>query len=226
MVATKQQWALFEEAWLTKLLKPLPGKPPLKKFSMAQCRAHQGEFLDYSQAESDAVTHDFRQIIIDTELASTVSVVDREAWDELIVGKLREVLGDAEQPCFINCIDRSCEWAAEQPGDDRINLVFDRGRKSKPLEEVIKLYENNARFPMLSSIKFAEVAKTPPLQAADMVVTESFWYAQQWLENACTAAARAHFRNYIRNMRCEGQIIGRPDIEAEVRRRGSDGLAR
>src|SRR4051794_36222543 len=65
LMGTESQWLKFELKWKAKLAEPLPGKPPLKRFHMAECDAGDGEFIGYNRGELDAVTHDFRQIILD-----------------------------------------------------------------------------------------------------------------------------------------------------------------
>jgi hypothetical protein len=67
LIGTEAQWERFERAWAAKLADPLPdaGKPPLRMFHLSGCagRWPGSEFADYSDAEQDAVSHDFRQII-------------------------------------------------------------------------------------------------------------------------------------------------------------------
>src|ERR1700722_10252329 len=89
LIGTVDQWEKFEHDWSPKLAEPLPGKPPLKMFHLSHCNAGRGEFSNYGNAEQDAVTHDFRKIIIDAKRTSTASAVDRKAWDELVVGQVR-----------------------------------------------------------------------------------------------------------------------------------------
>jgi hypothetical protein len=61
----------------------LLGKPPLRRFYLSECNACDGDFGSYNRTESDAVIHDFRQIIIDTGLIGVVFAIDRPAWDHL-----------------------------------------------------------------------------------------------------------------------------------------------
>lgn len=111
LIGTDSQWEAFDAAWRAKLLAPLPDKPRLKKFRLSACMAAEGEFENYKPVERQAVAGAFRDIIVDTKLASTTSAVDWVAWDELVVGKIRELLGDALNVCFLNCMDRALEYA-------------------------------------------------------------------------------------------------------------------
>jgi len=95
LIGSLPQWEQFERRWAAKLQHPLDGKPPLKLFHLSACNARVGQFRSYSDAEQDAVIHDFRQVIIDSRLTSIATAVDKRAWDELIVGPIRDVLDGA-----------------------------------------------------------------------------------------------------------------------------------
>src|SRR5207248_1205928 len=68
LIGTEAQWSLYERLWVQKLAYPLPGKQALSMFHLSACSARVDEFAGYSDAEQDAVIHDFRQIIIDSRL--------------------------------------------------------------------------------------------------------------------------------------------------------------
>lgn len=87
LIGTLDQWEAFEADWFAKLAEPHSGKPKLRKFHLSACRAADDEFRDYTPAEGDAVTYDFREILIKHRLIATASAVDARAWDELIVGE-------------------------------------------------------------------------------------------------------------------------------------------
>src|SRR6266567_6483744 len=78
LIGNVAQWEDFERQWTQKLKCPLPHKPPLKRFHLSACNARTGEFASYSDAEQNAATHDFREIIINTKLTSTASAIDRK----------------------------------------------------------------------------------------------------------------------------------------------------
>ena len=226
LVGTIPQWEHFEQQWGEKLKNPVPGKPPLKAFHLSHCAALRGEFQNYGRAESDLVTAEFRRIIASSGLVSTASVIDRVAWDELILGPIREVLGSALEPCFGNCIDESMRIAKiqENPGNHKIAIVFDQGIKSGRLQHMADLYMRHVGGnPWITSITFAKVQDVLPLQGADMAATESYWHAQKWLEAGDAAQARVHFQDYLKTVRGEGLIIDREAILGEVARRGPDG---
>jgi hypothetical protein len=210
--------------WAKQLKKPVPDRPPLKAFHLSHCAAKDGEFRDYRQVECDFLTAEFRRIIARSDLISTASVIDRSAWDELIVGPLRDVLGGALEPCFINCIDETIKVAKVHPDGRKIAIVFDRGIESERLRQIADMYTRPLADPWIASITFAKVENVLPLQGADMAATESFWHAQNWLSGGDDSSARLHFQDYMKSIRGEGLIIDRPAILAEVSRRGPDGF--
>src|SRR6266700_8112837 len=59
-VGTIDQWTALDARWRNKLDKPLPGKPKLKKFGLADCRWGVNEFEVYSLPERDLVQAEFR----------------------------------------------------------------------------------------------------------------------------------------------------------------------
>jgi hypothetical protein len=115
LVGTAQQWDRFDKKWKALLAEPLPGKPQLRKFHLSHCNSQESEFQGYSDAECDAVTHDFRQILIDCGVISTASSIDKRAWDELVVGSMREWLGNALDVCVENCLTETIKIAAPHP---------------------------------------------------------------------------------------------------------------
>jgi len=83
LIGNEATWTPFETAWRAKLVSPLPGKSPLKRFYMHDCTAREGEFADYSRAEADAIAHDFRQIVISSGVCGYAVGVSRRDWREL-----------------------------------------------------------------------------------------------------------------------------------------------
>jgi len=76
-VGTDTQWTAFNAAWRTKLAAPLPGKPLLRKFGLADCERRRNEFFGYSGAESDLLQNEMREIIVKHRLLGVCYSVDR-----------------------------------------------------------------------------------------------------------------------------------------------------
>ena len=108
----------------------------------------------------------------------------------------------------------------------KIAYVYDIGRKTQQLEDVITLVENKQYRPEVASVSWGRVADMPPLQAADMIATESFWAVQKWIESGDHKNASAHFKRLMEEMAGDGIILDREGIQAEIDRRGSDGKLR
>jgi hypothetical protein len=220
LIGNVVQWENFERHWTQKLRCPLPNKPPLKRFHLSACNAREGEFATYSYAEQDAVIHDFRKIIIDANLTSTASAIDRKAWDELVVGPYREVLGDPLPICFLHCIDEIVRFAEPQIHDHQISVVFDQGIYSQQLKKIADQYTHR---PPAVSITFGTVQEILPLQGADIVATENYWHALKRLKQSENALPRPHLQHFLDNMLYQALLLDREGIEMELRRRGPDG---
>lgn len=217
LIGTDIQWESFDEAWRAKLAEPLPGKPRLSKFHLSSCMAADGEFRDYKPVEREAVAGAFRDIILDYGLASTASAVDRAAWDELVSGNLRRVLGSALQPCFLKCIDRALEFAKSR---GYVAIMFDKGTECHELSTLIDKYLWNMS--EVVSVSFGKVEAFTPLQGADIIATESYWQAQNDLLGK--KEVRPPFQYYLSRARSEGLMFDRALIIEEVKRRDENGV--
>jgi hypothetical protein len=212
LVGTCAQWDGFEAQWAAKLAEPLPGKPPLSSFHLSACNACDDEFTGYSRAESDAVIHDFRQIIIDAAVIATAFGADRRAWDEFIVGPASERFGDPVSACVERCLAECFAIASPHPEGERIAVWFDWGIKSNRLQEIAARFALPLMRPRIVSVNFAHVIDVLPLQGADIVATESYWHAIEWLKLGDAALPRAHLRHYTANTYYESSILDREAI--------------
>jgi hypothetical protein len=66
--------------------------------------------------------------------------------------------------------------------------------------------------PRIVSLNFAQVVDVLPLQGADIVATESYWHAIEWLKLGDAALPRAHLRHYTANTYYEASILDREMI--------------
>ena len=73
--------------------------------------------------------------------------------------------------------------------------------------------------PELATITFGKIVDFAPLQAADYLATETFWYSQKWLKLKDKAKARAHFADYMKNsMGGEGLFMDRALLAQNLKR--------
>jgi hypothetical protein len=120
---------------------------------MVDCMQRDREFSNYSEAERDAVIHDFRQIILNANLIGNVTAVDRAAWDSIIVGPLRMLYGDAEWYCINTCMSFSINIATKHYQDNDASLIFDnrpeviKGPFQAILSKFEALYNGDPEFP-------------------------------------------------------------------------------
>jgi hypothetical protein len=226
LIGSCEQWDRFEAAWAEKLANPLPEcrKPPLRKFGLNDCvRRRRGSgFESYSDAEADAVRHDFRQIILDANLTGVASAIDKIAWDQLIIGPIRDILGDSISACFHQCISEIVRFANPYPHDHKLAVWFDQGIQNAFLNNMISLWTDPRYGERVASVSFAKVESVLPLQGADTVATEHFWHTLQYLRGEATAPM-PHWQHYLSIMLHQSQVLDREGIEIEIRRRGPDG---
>ncbi len=211
------EWYRFERAWRKLLDLPMEGKPPLRKFSMSKCAAGEDEFSAYSRAERDKITHDFRQVIIASGLVGVASTIDRIAWDELVIGRYREFAGPPEALCLVHVVNDAINYASRHKHGPEIAIVYDAGRETENFSTIGKGFVSGQFGKgQVVSFTFAQVAKFTPLQGADMVATESYWYGTDWLKNGEVTKARPHFQDYLEKVNSWGTILDRRLIQSEI----------
>jgi hypothetical protein len=62
------------------------------------------------------------------------------------------------------------------------------------------------------------VPKVVALQGADMIATETYQYALEWLKTGENAVANAHFREYLKREFSTGLVFDRAQIAEIVTR--------
>jgi hypothetical protein len=218
LLGTVEQWDAFGAAWGELLETPLPGKPKLSQFHLSPCRALRDEFRDYSRADSDRITYLFRQVILSTGLVTVAAAVDRTAWNELVVGEIAEQLGQPDELCFVKCIDSIVGIVRLQKPEEKILIAFDRGTRAHLEPWAAACLAQSEIYPEIAGIGFAKVSEVLALQGADMIATETYQYAQEWIKDGEDATPNPHFKDYLkRDLSC-GLIIDRARIEEVVAR--------
>jgi hypothetical protein len=226
LIGNDAQWEQFDADWKAVLARPYPEAEPLKKWSSGDCMRGDGEFDSYGDAEKDLVTRRFRDVITNSGVFSASNMIDRVAWDEIITPRFGDKLASAEATALFALIDRIAPWARMQADGSQVAVYYDMGRKSNPwVQHLAGLLQNAATtLPGIASFEFLKVAEATPLQGADMIATESFWYAQDFLSGT-TEPTRAHFRAYLEENfhKGNGMILNRDGVEKDAARRNPDG---
>jgi hypothetical protein len=220
-ITTAEKWTAFDAAWRAKLNEPLPGKPSLQKFGLSKCQALDGEFKNYTRAESDLVQNEFRQIIVDHELLGVAYAIDRLTWDRIVPDTAKAYFGgDAEAACFSPCFAAAIERARKYwPDELMLSLHFDKGRRSPKLNTIIDRVERDYRgAPALTNISFDVVEGFTPLQAADIIATENYWHAQGVIDG--NPQPRPHFAHFLQRVSTEGFIAQETEILETLRIHG------
>ena len=91
-LGTCEQWDKFDRTWRAKLASPLPGKPKLTKFGLADYSGHHGEFVGYSIAESDLLQNECRELVVQSGVVGVSYAIDRVDWDMLVCVPLETFL--------------------------------------------------------------------------------------------------------------------------------------
>jgi len=217
LLGTAEQWDVFATAWSERLASPLPGKTPLKQFHLSPCRAGDGEFRDYNQAERDHLTYLFRRIILDIDFVTVAAAADKMAWDEFSAS-YPNVLGDPLEYCFVKCVDTIVDVIRRHKPWEKVYIFFDQATRPH-LVDFAKLYlMQTEKYPELDGFSFAPVAKVVALQGADMIATETYQYGQEWLREGRGAVANPHFREFLSRELSAGFIIDREMIAEMVER--------
>jgi hypothetical protein len=220
-IATVEQWAAFDVTWRAKLKEPLPGKPELKKFSLSKCQGLFPPFDQYSRTESDLVQNEFRQIIVDHNLLGVAYAIDRRTWDRIVPDAAKTYFGgDAEAACFSPCFGAAIGRAQKYwPNEQELSLHFDKGRGSQKLNALIDRVEANYRgMPALISISYDVVEAITPLQAADIIATENYWHALNWIDG--NPQPRPHFAHFLQRVSTEGFIAQEKEIIETLKTHG------
>jgi hypothetical protein len=211
----EKHWPPFESAWNAKLCQPLPNKPPLKRFHMTDCMARQGEFADYSQGERDAITHDFRQIVLDTEVHGFSCAVSLGDWDSIVGTRTLRGLRDPEFFCMSTAIKWSSDIARRF--SQQVKLVFDdMPEKREANEHIFSMYHHghnmNVGEEVIAGISFMSSEKYAGLQGADMIAWETYDHAKKWLANDAEVPTRPHLTQLATSGRFIAHIAGRRAI--------------
>jgi hypothetical protein len=187
-----------------KLKSPLQGKRSLK--SLWDCHNAIGQFEGYSRPESDLLTNEFRQIIKDSGVVGYAAAIDKIAWDELVTAERRQNMGPADNFCLTRCVRNALASAKDQFKEDEIAIVYDLGRKPH-LPSRIETFDwsRGIESPRVTSFTSGKVADVVPLQGADMIATESYWFAQRY-GSADGTEPRPHF---IKSAQGNGVFMGR-----------------
>jgi hypothetical protein len=227
VIGTDDQWQKFSEMWAALLRNPIDNKRPIKAFSLWDCQNAQNEFRGYSRAESDFLTGQVRQIIKSSGIIGYAAGIDKSAWDELVTADRRQNMGPAETFCLTRCVRDTLKASKIHFGREaEIAIVYDLGRKHRIPSRIENFdWSRGIDGPKVVSFTWDQVAKVWPLQAADMIATESYWFAKERLKNS-TAEPRTHFLDYVESAAGSGVFMTRQIIIEELSRRNLDGTVK
>jgi hypothetical protein len=197
VVGGKENFDYLDSKWRELLAAPCPGKPPLNQFRLSKCKARRGQFETYSTTEMDYVCRQFRQIIVDSGVAPVGYGVDVRAWNRLVVGDQRRLMGAPERLAFGQCAKAMIEMA--EAYDALIDVRFDIGRElqvTEMIEAARSLFPETQR---LASFNWVACEAATGLQAADTIANEFYRYACRWVDDR-NADAEPSLRSLLENV--------------------------
>jgi uncharacterized protein DUF3800 len=218
LLGTDRAWDVFVDRWTELLKSPLPDKPPLRQFHTAPCRNGAGEFASYSQAERDHATYLFRRVILEGDLVTVASVVDKHAWDELVTGAVAEQVEGPLNYSFFKCIETVMDIIRVRCPGERITFFFDEGTRPRIGEFAQYVEVRKDQYPEIDRILFVPVKEVIPMQGADMMAYQSYLFGQAWLKQGKDTVADPHFRDFVGRELSVGLIMMREHIEEMVGR--------
>ncbi len=220
-IGTSQQWSKLDKAWRARLANPITNtltpKPPLSRFHLSPCKAMNGDYDGYSEANANSLRYDFRKIISESGVVGITYAIDVEAYGRLVKGDDLKYFGDAEQVCFGACFKGAYQQARRYyPTETRMALIFDRvaqaDRRAKLETIAQRVEEEEGGRPKFISATWGSMVDYPALQAADTLATENTWYAQEFLRDK-NAKPDAHMQHLLSNIDCLGHIMREREIK-------------
>jgi hypothetical protein len=214
LLGTEPQWDVFEKKWNRTLQESIEGQPPLKYFHLTACRNGTDEFARYSPAERDRINCLFRQVILESGLYTVAVAVERQAWDELMVGAIAQHSESALGFCFFKCVETVADIIRKRRPGEPIVMFFDAGTEQR-LDELAQGFRRARPFmwPEIVSLSFAPVKKVIALQGADMMAYETYVYAVESLHNPENPNVHPHFKDFFSRELTVGLFARRPHIE-------------
>lgn len=215
LVALDETWGPFEAAWKAKLADPLPEaqKPPLRKFHMSNCEASYGEFEGYSPAERDAVIHDFRQIILDHPVQAYISGVSLRDWDQIIGRRRMRHFSDAEFFVLQGCLNSIAMYSRDRTENAPVALHLDDRKwpdaAIRTLVEAVVDHNVQREYAPVIHYGFSNSEAVVALQAADMVVWETYNYACHLLDGGSPEDVRPHLQRLIDGRKISASLADR-----------------
>lgn len=203
----------LDRQWRNLLAEPLPGKAPLEKFGLADCRWGEGEFRHYKPAERDSVRYLFRQAILDSGMHPFSFAVDVCAWDKIVTGDMRDAYAcGAGGMAFSGCTDLAIKLTREMPMKSQMACVFDQGQRKPELLSLLDAAELRVKDQGQSvTFTFAPVVDVTGLQAADTIATEHYWYGLNVLDGN-EEERSPHLMSLITRIKTRAYILQKPQM--------------
>jgi hypothetical protein len=192
-VATSEKWTAVEAAWRQRL-----DVLNLSYYHASACDAGDEAFADIPRELRAGLSFALAGVIADHQLMSVNAAIMRADWDLFKSGEIGKRFIGPYNFCFEYCMQQISSWSKREASGESVALVFAEQKEYQPrAREIYDLYRKNPRWNReLASLTFAPAEKYPSLQAADLIVYETYRYALARHQNA-NAPLRAPMQRMV-----------------------------
>ncbi|HET7083146.1 MAG TPA: DUF3800 domain-containing protein [Rhizomicrobium sp.] len=228
LIGPSENFDQLDRRWRALLARPLEGKPPLKKFSLAKCINGEGEFSSYNQADRDLVRRRFREAIIETDVAALAYIVYAEDWEQILTARDKEYMGKAQNICFKSLLQDMTKYAVGE--NEHVGLYFDAGQQGLDAKAILYAWgSTHPEFNEKVSVTFSAVASLTGLQAADIVAGEAYRHGLH-LKDPKKHPTSAHFEDFTARQNTlfailDGDAIRKMMVKWRIKMRSEFGIA-
>lgn len=181
LVGPAEEFDKLGRKWQAQLEAPAPGKSPIKQFKLSHCVNAWGEFEQYIPAERDIARRNFRDLIIDVDVAPLAHIVLVDDYLEVTTPIERRFLGEAQNFAFHGCLNSATKFVGAD--DASISCHFDQGQLGRGCESVLEAWRiTTPGTPNKVSVTFSPVASLTGLQAADTIAYEAYQYGHHLID--------------------------------------------
>ncbi|HVN89174.1 MAG TPA: DUF3800 domain-containing protein [Candidatus Binataceae bacterium] len=170
-LSTQERWHLFNPAWAR-----LGTEEGVAYYHRTDQESFFGPFVGWTKARKISSYRSQHEIIKHYTQHGIGAAVIKADYDETIVGKQREILGNYYEWCLRHCLAAINSWADKIGYNEDITYLFESGADGQGhFDSVMKMFYDVPTWRSIYRIgrwAFADKKKTLPLQAADAFAYE------------------------------------------------------
>lgn len=213
-IGTNLQWEKVEPAWE----RALRSRGIKGRFNMAECAASDvaGEFGN--RAQRDSLIYDLREILLAEKMTAVGVAIVAEAWSQAPPWIIERLANDPNRACAAICVAEINAFLEKYR--DRVTklaMFFDGGAAGRDvIESMVGSFNADAN--RADAVAFLAVAKSPALQAADMIAWELRHDTINYEAHGPTRPFRPHFQHFVDRGAFNLAVMNKESIDAMWRR--------